>query len=122
MSLALWSPPPTDTHWVHNEAQLGSPSVPFVFSGAGLYTNASFESSREFHIDKQAVFYTDNNTTLHLSGPITSVAGSTQSLAKYGGERGLEQGEGRMHRIESGQRHRHQIGRASCRGRGCQYG
>lgn len=85
MSLALWSPPPTDTHWVHNEAQLGSPSVPFVFSGAGLYTNASFESSREFHIDKQAVFYTDNNTTLHLSGPITSVAGSTQSLAKYGG-------------------------------------
>src|SRR5690606_23459957 len=84
MSLALWSPPPANTHWIHNEAQLGSPNVPFVFSGDGLYTAASFESTRAFHIDKQAVIYTDANTEVHVSGPVSSVAGSSQSLAKYG--------------------------------------
>ncbi|NYT84314.1 autotransporter outer membrane beta-barrel domain-containing protein [Pollutimonas harenae] len=80
------TPPPPGSDWVHTEAQLGLPNVPFVFSKDGLYTAASFESSRAFHIDQhEAAIHTDANTTLHISGPVSSVAGSTQSLAKYGG-------------------------------------
>src|SRR5690606_27327369 len=83
VSLASWAPPP-GVPWVYSEAQLGSPDVPFLFSGNTLYTAGSFETAREFHIDKQAVFHTAPNTTLQVPGPISSVAGSSQSLAKYG--------------------------------------
>lgn len=81
---APWSPPPDGTNWVYNEAQLGLPNAPFIFPDAGLYTAGSFESSREFHIDQNAVVHTDANTILHLSGPILNLGASTQGLAKYG--------------------------------------
>ena len=85
MSTVLWSPPPGNTLWNTDEAPLGDTTVPFVFSGNTLYTDTSFESKQNIQIQQQASIHTSGDTTLHLSGQISSnPANNLQGLAKYG--------------------------------------
>jgi subtilase-type serine protease len=84
LSLALWSPPPGDIRWIHDEAQLGPPDAPFVFSGDTLYSAASFTSTRPFLIDQQAHVHTAGDTVFRLDGPISNLGASRQGLVKRG--------------------------------------
>lgn len=84
LSLALWSPPPETIRWIHEEAQLGPPNAPFVFSGDTLYTAGSFASGRSFLIDQQAHVHTAGGTVLKLEGGISNRDGSRQGLVKRG--------------------------------------
>src|SRR3546814_5549356 len=67
LALALWSPPPEDTRWIVNEAQMGLPDAPFVFSGDTLYAGASFGSNGQILIDKQATIHVDHDVDLGLN-------------------------------------------------------
>lgn len=84
LSLALWSPPPGDIRWIHDEAQLGPPDAPFVFSGDTLYSAASFTSTRPFLIDQQADVHTAGDTVFRLEGPVSNLGASRQGLVKRG--------------------------------------
>jgi subtilase-type serine protease len=84
LSLALWSPPPGDVRWIHDEAQLGPPNAPFVFSGDTLYSAASFTSTRPFFIDSQAYVHTARDTVFRLGGPVSNLDASRQGLVKRG--------------------------------------
>jgi len=84
LSLALWSPPPGDIRWIYDEAQLGPPDAPFVFSGDTLYTDASFASSRPFLIDRQAWVHTSGGTILRLDGALSNPGASREGLVKRG--------------------------------------
>lgn len=84
LSLALWAPPPGDNRWIHDEAQLGPPDAPFVFSGVTLYTQGSIASSRPILIDQQAWIHTDGGATLRLEGALSNLGASRQGLVKRG--------------------------------------
>ncbi len=85
LSAVLWSPPPTDTEWILNEAQLGLPDAPFVFSGDTLYTAGTFESRRDFLIgNRLAGIHVQGDTTLHLSGVISNQDAANAGLEKFG--------------------------------------
>ncbi|RTZ43156.1 autotransporter domain-containing protein [Candidimonas sp. SYP-B2681] len=84
LSAVLWSPPPTDTEWIVNEAQLGLPDAPFVFSGDTLYTAGTFESRRAFLIRSLAGIHVQDDSALHLSGVISNPVGIRAGLEKFG--------------------------------------
>src|SRR3546814_205354 len=84
LALALWSPPPEDTRWIVNEAQMGLPDAPFVFSGDTLYAGASFGSNGQILIDKQATIHVDHDVDLGLNGTVSNQGSSTQGLIKRG--------------------------------------
>ena len=84
LSLAMWSPPPDGKNWVYEEAHLGSPDAPFIFSGDTLYSGATFESTRPIFIDRAASVYTQAGTTLRFSGAMLNLGASAHGLLKYG--------------------------------------
>jgi outer membrane autotransporter protein len=72
------------TPWIYNEAQWGPPNVPFTFSGSTMYTAGSFASDRPLVLDTPGHIHTLGNTTLHLSGAISSHGATIWGLQKSG--------------------------------------
>ncbi len=76
--------PGNPLNWITDEAQLGLPDAPLVFSGEPLRVGASFSTARLVAIDRDAHIEVAGGARLELAGTVSSLDGSEGRLVKTG--------------------------------------